>query len=210
MAADEEDLLEQWAGGDERAGNKLFKRYFDAVYRFHMNKVSNEQQAEDLVQRTFMRLVRVRSNFRGTSFRAFVFGVAQNVLREYYRSVRRTMSKEISFEELRVADLQAGPVTILARQSDSRRLLLALRRLPIEAQTLVELHYFEKLTGRELAEVMNTNENTIRSRLRAARERLLNEFQTLPAHPSLKSTLDDIDAWAERVRASLSKAAPQD
>lgn len=210
MSADEE-LLEAWAQGDARAGQRLFCAHFDAVRRFFANKVTSESTVEDLVQRTFTRCIEVLPRRRGSSsFRTFLFGVAHNVLREFFRSQVRA-KRESELHDAKAIDLGDGPVTIMVRENDQRRLLKALRRLPLDTQVLLELYYFERLSSRELGEILEANENTIRSRLRKAREILISEFDALRgATGSLETTVANLEQWAAGIRAYFEAQTPSD
>ena len=65
-----------------------------------------------------------------------------------------------------------------AAQHEEQRLLLeALRRIPLDLQIAIELHYWEGMSGPDLAQVLDIPEGTVRSRLRRAREPLLVFFQ---------------------------------
>jgi RNA polymerase sigma factor (sigma-70 family) len=76
------ELLASWRDGDTKAGNALFDRYFDALFRFFRNKV--QEGAEDLVQQTFLALVQSRDRFRGdSSFRTYLFTAARSKLYNY-------------------------------------------------------------------------------------------------------------------------------
>ena len=69
-------------------------------------------------------------------------------------------------------------------------MLAALRRLPLQSQMLLELYYWEDLTGPELAQTLELSHNTVRSRLSRAREALRLEVHALCANPQLaESTL---------------------
>ena len=61
IVASDEELLRGWRSGDQRAGSELFKRHFEAVRRFVVNKVDDE--VEDIVQRTFMACAENKDNF---------------------------------------------------------------------------------------------------------------------------------------------------
>lgn len=197
----DEELLEAWAAGDQRSGHTLFLRHFDPIRRFFGNKVADHAM-EDLVQRTFIECLEALPRFkRSSSFRTFLFGVARNVLREYFRSRIRSQ-REGELEETKAIDVCDGPVTMIFRGANERRLLKALRRLPFESQVLLELFYFERLSSRELGEVLEINENTVRSRLRHARERLRGEYDAVAGtREALKTTIDNIDEWAAAIQA---------
>lgn len=166
MRSDEE-LLQAWREGDTRAGGELYTRHFAAVERFFVNK---GQDIDELVQSTFARCVEARDRFAGRStFRTFVLGIARNVLREYYRRPGRN---DLDIESSSIIDLGAGPSTIQARQEGHRRLYDALRALPLEKQMVLELYYWEDLTAREISEVLELPENTVRSRISRAKAAL--------------------------------------
>jgi RNA polymerase sigma factor (sigma-70 family) len=194
MPPTDEELLERWRSGDLKAGNDLFARYYDVVERFFAHKADTGR--EDLIQQTFERCTRARDRFGGrSSFRTFLLGIGRNVLREYYRRPGRG---EIDLEELSIVDLGAGPSTNLARRDSDRVLLEALRLLPLRQQTLFELYYWEDLTAAEIAEVMEIPENTVRSRLRRAKDALAPIVRSRgPGQP-----LDDdaLERWARDVR----------
>ncbi len=197
--ADEElQLLERWRAGDAKAGTVLFERYFAGLYRFFRNKVTDG--AEDLVQETFLACVRNAERFRGeSSFRTYVFRAAHNKLYDYYR--RRHKRDALDFGVTSAMDLGESPSRLLVREEDEGLLLAALRRLPLELQIVLELFYVEKLSGPVLAEVLAIPEGTVRSRLRRAREQLRVHVELVAASPGAAvQSLDDLEAWAERLR----------
>jgi len=206
MATRSEDdarLLAAWNLGDQAAGAELFGRYYAPVLRFYRNKVG--PQAADLVQRCFLRCLEVRGKLReGGSFRCFVFGVARNVLLEHYRRMRS--DGRIDFSLQTVEDLSPTPTSELAKNDDSRRLLEALRRLPLSDQVVLELFYWEQLSSADIGDALGIPRSTVRSRLRLARERLRGHLDELArdAH-ELESTMDGLDRWADELRARLAE-----
>lgn len=199
MSSDE-DLLTAWRGGDNAAGQRLYARYFPIVYRFFSNKIGED--LEDLVQRTFLACTRHRAHLHGgATFRAFVLTVARNELADHLRS-RYRRGETLDATTVSLADLGATPSQILGQRQEHRLLLLALRRIPLAQQDLLELHYFERLTGPELAAALEIPEGTVRSRLRRALASLRAELERLAQTPELvESTLGSIGSWAAELRA---------
>jgi RNA polymerase sigma-70 factor (ECF subfamily) len=116
-------LFDGWVSGDERAARALFERYFTQLFRFFRNKVG--ASAEDLVQDTFLGAMKNREGFRReSSFRAYLFGVARNVLRMHYRTKRRKQDP-VDFGSVSAMDMGPGPVTELGRKAEHRLLLEA-------------------------------------------------------------------------------------
>jgi RNA polymerase sigma factor (sigma-70 family) len=162
------DLLDQWSAGDRGAGETLFARHYDAIYRFFVNK-SNDP--DELVQASFINCIRAKDGFRRqSSFRTFLFAIARNTLLHHLRSLRRTQLFDP--EHSSIAAVMTTPTTRIARKEDQTRLRAALRALPVEQQTLLELHYWEDLDASALGEVFAQPPGTMRVRLHRAREAL--------------------------------------
>lgn len=199
---DDGALLTAWRAGDADAGRTLFDRHFAALYRFFRNQAGDE--AEDLVQDTFLALVRSQEPFRGeASFRTYLFQAARSRLLDRARAWGRR-GEVVDLSVRSVADLRPGAFTELGRQGEERLLLAGLRQLPVETQALLALHFFEQLTGPELAAVFEVPEGTVRSRLRLGREALRKALERVSADPDLiRSTCTDLEGWARRAGASL-------
>jgi RNA polymerase sigma-70 factor (ECF subfamily) len=207
------DRLDAWRGGDERAGRELFDRHFASLFRFFRNKIPDA--AEDLVQQTLLACVRGRDRFRGAaSFRTYLFTIARNRLYTHIRD-RGRREQVFSPSTASVADLAlegavsgaaAMPSQIIAASQEQRLLLSALRRLPLEMQVALELFYWEDLTVREIAEVVEAPEGTVKRRLQRARERLEVLIGELAESDVLaRSTVDNLQAWADRLRHDLGR-----
>lgn len=195
----DEDLLSAWRIGDKAAGQELYARYFPIVYRFFSNKIGDD--IADLVQRTFLSCTGHRERLRtDASFRSFILVVARNELNNFLRS-RYRGGAAIDIAEVSLADLGASPSQLIGRRDEHRLLLLALRRIPLELQQLVELRYFERMAGHELAAALEIPEGTVRSRLRRALALLRTEIERLTHSPELvASTLGSIEDWAAEIR----------
>jgi RNA polymerase sigma factor (sigma-70 family) len=193
------ELLDRWCAGDRAAGNELFKRYFDDIYRFFENKLSGE--VEDLVQETFLACVRRREEFRRqSSFRTFVFAVARFELYAYWRR-RARGGQALDFSEISLADLVTTPGTRMAREQDRERMLRALRSLPLEQQLLLELHYWEQLDSEQLAEVFDIAPTTARTRLFRARTALRERMEEIDGAQGLAPAAS-FDEWVQSLRAA--------
>jgi RNA polymerase sigma factor (sigma-70 family) len=189
------ELLAAWRAGDATAGQALFARHFRRIYRFFETK--SPAEADELVQGTFLALVRAKDQFRGeSSFVTYLFAVAR---RELYRvlELRKRDGARLDFEVSSLAELAPTPRTRMAGREDRVRLLHALRDLPVEQQVLLELHYWEGVEIGELAEIFESPAVTIRSRLHRARGALRDRMMKEPAATKIiGETLESLDAWA--------------
>ncbi len=204
-ADDDATLLEAWRGGDRGAGEQLFERYFDALYRFFERK--GIADVGDLVQRTLLACVEGRDRFRGaSSFRTFLYAIARHELFGYFRGQRQRQA--IDFGVSSLADLAPGPSTQARARSERELLLAGLRVIPLELQLALELRFWEGLSGPDLAIALDVPEGTVRSRLRRALEALREALARHEAGATLLATLPTdadaaFDAWADQLRARL-------
>ena len=193
-------LLDRWRNGDGEAGNQLFQRHFDSIYRFFDHKV--EGDIDELVQATFVSCVRSRDQFRGqSSFRTYLFTIARHELFAYLRK-RHRHRDDIDFDQVSLEHLTTSPTGRIARDQEHKLLLHALRTLPLEQQLLLELHYWEDMDAALLAEVLGIAEPATRTRLSRARKALRERMQSMADAPlPALTSVEDLDAWARRMRA---------
>jgi RNA polymerase sigma factor (sigma-70 family) len=207
-AADDLALLERWRGGDNAAGQALFARYFGVIYRFFSTKWPSE--AEELTQSTFLSCVRARAQFRGdSSFKTYLFSIARHELHGHLRTKARKLDK-LDFELSSIADIATSVGTQLARSEEHRMMLASLQRLPVEQQTLLELHYWEDIDIAGLSAIFEVSAQTMRARLYRARNSLRALLTEVAPADALRSD-ETMDAWVQQqegaARASHSGAS---
>ncbi len=192
------ELFDAWARGDANAAAALFERYFDTIDRFFRNKVIEGH--EDLVQQTFEACVEGRDRFRrDASFRTYLFAIAHNVLRAFFRSRQRDRDR-FEFTEISACDIAPGPSTMFRARREQQLLLESLRRIPLDYQIVLELYYWEELAGSAIAQIVELPENTVRSRLRKGKELLQKQMRVLARNPDeLERTLGDLEAWVRSI-----------
>lgn len=182
--------------GDAQAGAALVDRYYGSILRFFRNKLPSE--VHDLTQQTFLEcfaaLPRLREPAR---FRSFLFGVACNQLRKRLRA-RSVDGARLDFGTASAADLDPSPSAIIARRQEHQRLLEALRRVPVDAQLVLELHYWEDLRVEEIAEILEIPVGTAKSRLRRARQQLAQIL--LGAPPDEQQEPPQLEGWVRDLR----------
>lgn len=203
MPPSEFELLDAWSAGSNSAGQALFAAHFDPLYRFFRNKAGTD--AGDLVQATLLACIESREAFRrDCSFRSFVFAVAHKMLLRHYDGRRR--GERLDPMVSSAADFGVTPTELLGLKQHHKMLLEALRRIPLEHQALLELHYWEKLAGPELAMVLGVPEGTVRTRLRRAKQLLLQRVEELADGGRIETREDDLEVWAVEVRQQLEAA----
>jgi RNA polymerase sigma factor (sigma-70 family) len=168
----DDELLRAWQRGDRRAGGELIRRHTPRLHRFFANKVASG--AEDLCQQTWAACTQARDRIDDDggahSFAAYLFTAARNKLLNHYR--QQTNAGIFDPLTTTVASLTGGQSAVVEEREDQQRLRIALQSLPLDAQITLELHYWEHLSIREIADVLAVAEGTIKARLSRARRQL--------------------------------------
>ena len=191
------DLLNAWRAGDAANGRLLFQKYFQALYRFFANKCDDP---DEMVQQTFLAIVKAKDQFAGrSSFRTYLYTVARHELYRHLRGLQRARNFDPALSS--IADLATSAGGKLVRNQQHKLLCAALRTLPVEQQTLLELHYWDGLDAAALAEVFESNAAAIRNRLHRAREKLREAMAaTEGIPPDTVATVEAVDAFARSLR----------
>jgi len=188
-------LLDRWRAGDKTAGNQLFERHYDDVYRFLVHKVGSDDAAE-IAQTTFLNCVRGREQFRARStFRTYVFTIARNELYDFLRARRR--DEVLDFGVTSIGEVVTSLASRIDRDGRAERLRAALRELPADQQLLLELHYWHEHDAAALAEIFDATPGAIRVRLLRARRALADRMSGV-----------DVDAAGDRLAAALADPTP--
>ena len=199
---DDRALLAAWQRGERDAGRHLFRRYYEPVTRFFVNKAGDA--AAELTQKTFLACVEGRTRYRGDgSFRSYVFAIAYRQLCRHYRDRHRD---PVDFTTASACDLDPSPSRIAVEREEQRLLLAALRAIPLVYQTVFELHYWEDVTTAEIAAILEIPAGTVKSRLRLGRGLLRAAIERLAATPALaEQTWGGLDTWAHEVAIQVAR-----
>lgn len=197
------ELLEQWRRGDRTAGDALLKNYFPVLYRFFANKFAGD--VDDLVQQTMIALSDARDRFENRcSFRSYLLSIARFQLYENVRRQQRA-NAHLEYDTVTAFDLSPSPSTLAVVHAQQQHLLEALRRIPLNYQIALELHYWEDLSGPELAEALGVPLDTAYSRVKKARELLKKQLRALAIGQPVSRAAQQEEVWERELRI-VSKA----
>jgi RNA polymerase sigma factor (sigma-70 family) len=184
----DERLFADWAAGDPRAGEHLFRRHFDALMRFFRRQVGDD--VEDLVQQTFMGCIQARARHPVVNnFRAFLFRIARNSLYKRFRARSGRPLQQISVSS--VVDIQPSPSRLLGERQETALLVEALTHLPLEQQLALYFYYLEEMSASQVSEALGgLPVPAVRSRLRRGLERLRERLAADARRPDVAATLE--------------------
>jgi RNA polymerase sigma-70 factor (ECF subfamily) len=175
MTSDEQLILELQQGSDE-AFTELFLRYRERTYGFFRRRMNDAAQAEELAQETFLAVLRAAQRYEPrATFRAYLFGIAFNILSAHRRkSVLDSTRRDSAPDEISDPSGTNPENAIWVRQ--------AVERLDAAEREVLLLREFEELSYEEIAKILRAPVNTVRSRLFRARMALREILATMPGN----------------------------
>jgi RNA polymerase sigma-70 factor (ECF subfamily) len=158
----DEDLMAAVASGDEAALAALIDRYAASVHAYLFRHSGNREDADDLLQETWVRVARSAKRFdTARRFRSWIYGIATHLARDLFR---RRMTKERVLRTLAMNP----PATPAVDSADRGELRGRIAELPENMRAVLLLRYYEGMTEAEMADALEIPRGTVKSRLHAA------------------------------------------
>jgi len=159
---------------------------FDSLYNFARWLVQGPNDAEDLVQETYLKGLRSFASFQpGTNFRAWIFQILRNTFLNSRSKLERRMTVAMDSEgdgtELAV-DTET-PETILMHRSNSQLVQRVIDDLPVHHRETLLLCEVEEMSYQEIAEILSIPIGTVMSRLARARKAVRESLLSVPRAP---------------------------
>ena len=146
---------------------------FDSLYNFARWIARDSDDAEDLVQETYLKALRGFASFQpGTNFRAWIFQILRNTFLSSRTNYERRMTDELDSDEdgPELAVDTETPQTILMYRSNIQRVQRTIDDLPAHYREPLILCEVEEMSYREIAEILSIPIGTVMSRLARARK----------------------------------------
>jgi RNA polymerase sigma-70 factor (ECF subfamily) len=168
MSDDEGRLIEEIRAGDSERYAEIVAKYENAVFHLALRLTGNHDDAWDVSQAAFVRAYRHLDRF-DTSRRFFSW-----LYRIAYNAALDVISRRARLTELpeKMAAPTDAPDALALRHERDRQLQTALNALTFDQRLVVVLRHFLDLSYREMAEILEIEEKTVKSRLFSARRRL--------------------------------------
>ncbi len=182
----DEALMQRYQGGDRSVFPELVRRHKTPVYNFILRQIRSPAAAEDLTQDTFVRVVQNASDFRHSSrFSTWMYTIARNLCIDHLRKM--SLRRHPSLDQPTAHEGEDGP-TLGERTRDQHpkaavdraviagelgvRIQHAVEELPSDQKEVFLLREVGQVPFKDIAEIVGVSENTIKSRMRYALERL--------------------------------------
>jgi RNA polymerase sigma factor (sigma-70 family) len=184
---DDQILIEKALAGSESAFRILLERYKDAVHRIIVKIVRNQDEAQDLVQETFMKAFGSLSSYRCEyRFTTWLYKIAANNCIDYLRKKRlisvsldqplETKDGQVTIE---LPDWTYNPEVDLTTRQRSLSIDAAIDSLPPKYREVIVFRHKRDKSYEEIAEILGIPVGTVKARIFRARELLKKKLKSL-------------------------------
>ena len=178
MRNDDVALIQRILSGDENAFASLVRKYQQQVHAFARRKIGDFQIAEDITQETFLQVYQKLETLDDpTLFSQWLYAIANRLCIAWFRKNRLQTEP---LEEVCILGIEREPYSRyvasehakIAAEAQRDLVEKLLAKLKESDRKVITLHYFEEMTSSEIGEFLGVSENTIKSRIRRARQQL--------------------------------------
>jgi RNA polymerase sigma-70 factor (ECF subfamily) len=188
-AQDPQDLviLDRYFAGDQEAISDLADRYAGPLYNFGLRMCGNSEDAQDLVQDTFLNVIRYLKGFRGdTKLKNWLYRIASSACIKKRRGKNRP-ERQLPLEAVApsredgpppdIPDWTTNPADELMNDELRNRLAAAVHQLPHKYRLVFTLRDLEGFSTNEVGNMLNITPQAVKTRLHRARAFLRNDLE---------------------------------
>lgn len=139
----------------------IYRLHYLDVYRFLVCFTGNQNDAEDLTQEVFIRVLNNLSNFNNGSLKTWIFSIAKHIAIDHYRKKKfSSIFKEGFFKQLVSTDKEPNEIIV---QKDLKKIVhVAISKLKPDFRAVVILRGINELSIKETAEILHCSESKVK------------------------------------------------
>jgi len=175
--------------GDVNSFEIIVKKYEKMIYNLAMAKTQNRENAQDITQECFLRAYKMLRSYRTDSaFSTWIYRICQNLVFDFYRKNKKIKTVSLSvpdsddggdenfknFRETDIADTSGEPSEQIIREEKIKKIRQIINSLPEDLRDIIILRDIKNLSYTEIADMLDVEIGTVKSRLNRAREKFKN------------------------------------
>ncbi len=185
MIVSDYELIKKINQGDKESLSILLERYQAMVYNYIRKNSKTNEDAEDLYQDIYIKIIRNLKNFKFNSqYKTWMFSIIRNKMIDNYRKKKlklHSIDKSFKNNEGNLHDLISSeedtPASSAVKLSEKEKLTIALNNLDPKLKEISVLRIYSSLKFKEIAEVLHMNENSVKTSFRRALKILKNDLK---------------------------------
>ncbi len=171
--------------------DELYQKYHHDVFQFLFYMVKNKEQAEDLVQEVYIRVLKSYGKFEGkSSEKTWLFSIARNVAIDFYRKQKgwkQRILEKFDWTTQQVKDELPLPQEIALQREEIRRMYQSLDHCTVDQRAVIILRYLQELSIAETAETLGWTESKVKTTQHRALNVLRNKMEDLVGKEGVNS-----------------------
>jgi len=183
----DEELIGRFQAGDEGAFEEIVNRYADRLLNFAYRFVLDREEAEDIVQDTFLKVYQNRHAYKEIAkFSTWIYTITGNLAKTILRKLRNRklfffsrMVPEDNNKEMEFPSTERQPDSTLGGKIEEQMIQRAIIKLPEHFRTVIILRDIQDLSYEEISNIIDAPLGTVKSRINRARLRLQEELEHL-------------------------------
>lgn len=170
----DEQLMTAYAEDNIEAFHLLYSRYKSALYRFILRQVHAQAVTEELFQDIWSKIIKNKGSYKvSASFRTFIYQIARNTIIDWFRRKNiQPIDDNDNTDLLNSGDVRDEPSRQLEKEQSYESVIEAIKTLPADQRDVFLLKVEANLSIQEIADVMQVNPETAKSRYRYAVKQL--------------------------------------
>ncbi len=174
----DKELIEEIKNGSQAAMEVLVEKYYRSIFAYVYRKLGDYHLSYDMTQEVFIKVMKSIHNYKHRgSFKHWLFRIAVNQCRDYFRSSKFKQSREERELVNAVKDKKEDIWYQLSKKIQSDKVKEAILQLPDYQREPIILRFYHDLKIKEIAYITNSKEATVKSRLRQGIEKLRKNFK---------------------------------
>lgn len=174
MVQNEKELIDEILDGSQAAMEVLVNRYYKGIFSYIYRSTGQYHTSYDLTQEVFIKMLKSIERFdkKAGNFKNWIFKIAVNTVKDYFKgSSYRNYRDMAEIDENRMGEGE-NVVELLSHMSQRNQIKKALIELPGYQRDAIILKFYHDMKIKDIAVVMDTNESTVKSRLKQGIDKL--------------------------------------
>ena len=156
----------------------LFERYKKILFGFFYNLNHDASLSEDLVQNTFMRILKYREGFKGEGeFKVWMFHIARNISHDHFRKNKIKDTDDIASWSDRLGDSTGNRDDVFVQNEEMLMLKMAMNKLDLEKREILTMSKLDGMKYKQIGEVLSCSEGAVKVKVFRALQSLKEAYR---------------------------------
>ncbi|USK32374.1 RNA polymerase sigma factor SigX [Bacillus sp. F19] len=151
----------------EEAFQRIYEKYHGDIFQFLFYMVKNREQAEDLVQEVYIRILKSYDSFEGrSSEKTWIFSIARHVAIDFFRkqkTLKQRILETFDWDRQQIQDIQPLPEEIAAQNEELQGIYRSLDSCTVDQRSVIILRYLQELSIAETAAALGFTESKVKT-----------------------------------------------